>query len=256
MELALRHPLFADVQCGAVTPGAPTTSASPTGTDLAAFAERLGHSFADPSILAEALTHPSALEGRPGQDYDRLEFLGDRVLGLIIATELYRRFPQALAGELSRRFNALVRSETLAEIAGALELGSLLRLSPGERQAGGGTRRANLENACEALVAALYLDGGYEAARRFVLDRWAPYFERERAAEKDPKTALQEWAHVVGRGMPQYRIDGREGPDHLPLFRVAVEVAGLAPAVGEGRSKREAEQAAAGAMLAREAGTR
>lgn len=223
-------------------------------TDLDPLAERLGHRFADPDLLAEALTHPSALEGRPGRDYDRLEFLGDRVLGLVIATELNRRFPNAPAGELSTRFNALVRSETLAEVAGRLGLGDLLRLSKGERQAGGGARRANLENACEAVVAALYLDGGFAAAERFVLAEWQTLFERDRAAAKDAKTSLQEWAHVAGRGVPSYRIEGREGPDHQPLFRVAVELAGLAPAVGEGRSKREAEQAAASAMLAREAG--
>lgn len=220
--------------------------------DLDRFAERLGHRFADPDLLAEALTHPSALEGRSGRDYDRLEFLGDRVLGLVIATELHRRFPRAPAGELSTRFNALVRSETLAEIAGRLGLGDLLRLSKGERQGGGGARRANLENACEAVVAALYLDGGFAAAERFVLAEWQPYFERERAAAKDAKTSLQEWAHVAGYGVPSYRIEAREGPDHLPIFRVAVELSGLPPAVGEGRSKREAEQAAATAMLARE----
>lgn len=225
-------------------------------TDLESLAERLGHRFADPDLLAEALTHPSALDGRPGRDYDRLEFLGDRVLGLIIATELHRRFPTAPAGELSTRFNLLVRSETLAEIAGRLGLGELLRLSKGERQAGGNARRANLENACEAVVAALYLDGGYAAAQRFVLAEWQPYFERERAAAKDAKTTLQEWAHVAGRGVPRYRIESREGPDHQPLFRVAVELSGLAPAVGEGRSKREAEQAAAAVMLAREAGSK
>lgn len=223
-------------------------------TQLDSLAERLGHRFAEPDLLVEALTHPSALEGRPGRDYDRLEFLGDRVLGLVIATELLRRFPTAPAGELSTRFNALVRGETLAEVAGRLGLGELLRLSKGERQAGGGTRRANLENACEAVVAALYLDGGYAVAERLVLAEWQPYFERERAAAKDAKTSLQEWAHVAGRGVPRYRIEAREGPDHLPIFRVAVELAGLAPAVGEGRSKREAEQAAAAAMLSRETG--
>lgn len=223
-------------------------------TDLEPLAERLGHRFADPDLLAEALTHPSALEGRPGRDYDRLEFLGDRVLGLIIATELHRRFPKAPAGELSTRFNALVRSETLAEVAARIGLGEQLRLSKGERAAGGGARRANLENACEAVVAALYLDGGYAAAERFVLTQWQPYFERDRAAAKDAKTSLQEWAHVAGRGVPRYRIDSREGPDHEPLFRVAVELDGVPPAIGEGRSKREAEQAAAAAMLAREAG--
>ena len=244
--MAVRHPLRADVQYREVT----------DRTEFDRLAERLGHRFADPNLLAEALTHPSALEGRPGRDYDRLEFLGDRVLGLVIATELHRRFPGADAGELSTRFNALVRSETLAEIASRLELGRQLRFSKSEQQGGGGTRRTNLENACEAVVAALYLDGGLAAAQRFVLAEWQPYFDHDRAAAKDAKSALQAWAHVAGRGAPRYRIESREGPDHEPMFRVALELDGLEPTIGEGRSKREAEQAAATAMLAREAATR
>lgn len=220
---------------------------------------RLGHHFANPALLLEALTHPSALEGRPGRNYDRLEFLGDRVLGIVIADELHRRFPEATAGELSRRFSALVRGETLAAVARAIGIGPLLRFSTGERQAGGADRRANLENACEAIVAALYLDGGLDVARRFVLTQWEPFLALERAAAKDPKNALQEWAHVAGRGQPRYRVEARSGPDHNPRFVVAVEVDGLPAVTGEGPSKRAAEQAAAVALLAlhaaRETGT-
>jgi len=210
---------------------------------------RLGHDFADIGLLEEALTHPSALEGRPGRNYDRLEFLGDRVLGVVIADELHRRFPEAAAGELSRRFSALVRGETLAAVARELAIGPLLSFSVGERQAGGADRLANLENACEAIVAALYLDGGLEAARRFVLARWETFLALERAAAKDPKNALQEWAHVAGRGQPRYVVESRSGPDHNPHFRVAVAVDGLPPVIGEGTSKRAAEQAAAAALL-------
>ncbi len=217
---------------------------------------RLGHDFDDIGLLEEALTHPSALEGRPGRNYDRLEFLGDRVLGVVIADELHRRFPEAAAGELSRRFSALVRGETLAAVARELAIGPLLSFSVGERQAGGADRLANLENACEAIVAALYLDGGLEAARRFVLAKWEPFLALERAAAKDPKNALQEWAHVAGRGQPRYAVESRSGPDHNPHFRVAVEVDGLPPAIGDGTSKRAAEQAAAAALLALHANRR
>lgn len=222
-----------------------------SGRDLLRdLARRLGHDFADYGLLQEALTHPSALEGRPGRNYDRLEFLGDRVLGIIIAEELHRRFPEAAAGELSRRFSALVRGETLAAVARNIAIGPLLRFSVGERQAGGADRQANLENACEAIVAALYLDGGLEVARRFVLAQWDHFLALERAAAKDPKNALQEWAHVAGRGQPRYRVEGRSGPDHNPHFQVSVEVDGLPPVIGEGASKRAAEQAAAAALLA------
>lgn len=213
-------------------------------------AERLGHRFADPELLREALTHPS-IEGPPGRrrDYDRLEFVGDRVLGLVISEILYRRQPEADAGDLARGYNSMVRRESLAEVALALDLGDYLYLSRSERSGGGAAKPAILADACEAVIGALFLDGGFAVARDVVIRLWQPLLGRAAGAEKDAKTTLQEWAQSVGRGQPEYRLLQTEGPPHEPVFTVSVRLPGLAPASGRGRSKREAEQAAAGALL-------
>ena len=211
--------------------------------------EALGHRFRDPALIEQAVTHPSAASSaRPNNQ--RLEFLGDRVLGLVIAEALLGAYPEEEEGTLAPRLNALVRRETLAEVAGELDLGSYLRLGRSESISGGRRKKAILADAMEAVIAALYLDGGMEAARRLVLARWRRRIEAPDTAPTDAKTRLQEW--VQGRGMPppSYSITTREGPDHAPRFTVEAGIASGERATGEAASKKEAEQAAARALLA------
>ncbi len=215
-----------------------------------AFAERAGYRFSDPSLLLEALTH--AVEEKPGgfaRGYERLEFLGDRVLGLVIAEELYRRHPDSPEGALARQYNHLVRKETCADIARRLGLGKMMRTGETtlRRQAEGSVNV--LGDLCESVIAAIYLDGGLEAARKFIISFWEPLFARYRDAPRDPKSALQEWAAQRGYPPPSYREVSRSGPDHDPQFVMEAEIEGLGTARGEGGSKRKAEQAAAGALL-------
>ena len=212
--------------------------------------DRLGHRFADRSLLERALTHPSLAGQRHGiEDYERLEFLGDRVLGLTVAHGLYRRFPGAAAGGLAVRFNALVRRDTVAEVARELELGPHLRLAAGEAQAGGAANAAILADALEAVFAALYLDGGAAVAERTIAALWAARIERAEDEAKDAKTRLQERLQRGGGALPRYRVVAQAGPDHAPTFTVEVVAEGRPAARGEGRSRRHAEQAAAAAML-------
>lgn len=219
----------------------------------AALAERTGHVFADRDLLQRALTHPSA-RNEAGNDYERLEFLGDRVLGLVVADLLLRRHPNASEGELALRFNALVNADTLAEIADEIGLAEFVRTGA-EISAASAKRLKNLRaDIVEALIAAVYLDGGLEPARAFIDRYWDRRADATDPARRDPKTELQEWAHRADGVTPAYDIVGREGPDHAPLFRVRVSVGSRAPTEGEGRSRRAAEQAAAAAMLARETG--
>lgn len=222
------------------------------GKELAeAFEQRTGQSFRDISLLDRALTHASAREVA-GFDYQRLEFLGDRVLGIVIAEMLFKTFPEAPEGELSVRLNALVNAETLADIADEIDLADLIQAGS-ELRSVTGRKRINLRaDIMEALIAAIYLEGGLEAARKFIHRYWTPRSQAEGAARRDPKTELQEWAHQVAGAAPTYSMDAREGPDHDPLFTISVHVKGYAAAKGRGRSKREAEQAAATAMLLRE----
>lgn len=230
----------------------PAEAASGKTSDLDGLADRLGHRFAKPALLNEALTHPSAT-GRRGQalSYQRLEFLGDRVLGLIIAELLFREFPHEPEGDLARRLTALVREETLAQVAEGLDLGTYMLVA---KSVEGGDERQNpslLSDVCEAAIGALYLDGGLEVARAFIERHWRPLLAADLTPPQDAKTALQEWAQGRGLPLPRYREVGREGPDHEPRFTVAVSVAGHEAAEGEGRSKRVAEQAAAERLLAR-----
>ena len=211
----------------------------------------LDHSFSDPALLAEALTHPSIGSVASGivADFDRLEFLGDRVLGLVVAAELYERHPEAGSGELALRYNALVRREACARVASALGLGAYLRLAKGERATGGAAKPAILADACEAVIGALYVDGGLEVAARFVNLHWAPAREEQKELAKDPKTMLQEWAHRERKPPPQYTLSGTVGPAHAPAFRVLVALEGAGTAEGRGPTKRSAEQEAAAALL-------
>jgi len=213
-------------------------------------AEVLGYRFRETSHLAQALTHASATgQARKRGDYQRLEFLGDRVLGLIVADMLLEAFPKADEGELARRFNALVRRETCAEIARTLNLGAHVILGQSEISSGGRNKRAILADACESVIGAIYVDGGFEAARAFIERQWKSRMLAADRPHRDAKTALQEWAQ--GRGMPPpvYEIVERTGPDHAPRFKVRALISGLEPAFGEGYARRDAEQKAAAAYL-------
>lgn len=216
-------------------------------------ADVLGHRFEDPALLTEALTHSSLDGGRKkkkhGPDNDRLEFLGDRVLGIVVADHLLRTFHDADAGALARRYNSLVRRETLAKIARGFDLGAYIRMSRAEEESGGRNKSAILADTCEAVIAAIYLDGGLDAAAAFIHRHWDSLVGRDGQAGKDAKTALQEWAHARGHHPPRYEEVERSGPAHDPHFVVAASLDGFPPAQGEGSSKRRAQQAAAAALL-------
>ncbi len=218
------------------------------------FEDRIGYRFTDAAMLESALTHISALKGARNRagSYQRLEFLGDHVLGLVISDMLYRAFPKADEGELSRRLADLVRKETCAEIARMIDLGAAIRVGSSEANAGARSRPAILADVCEAVIGAVYLDGGYKAAEGLVERLWEVRLRATAQPLRDPKTVLQEWAQGRGLPTPVYREIARSGPDHNPEFRVAVQLPAFAPAEGVARSKRAAEQAAAAAMLARE----
>lgn len=218
-----------------------------------ALEQAIGHKFKDSDLLGRALTHISALAGAPRvASYQRLEFLGDHVLGMVISDMLFRAFPKADEGELSRRLADLVRRDACADVARAIELGAALRLGASEVGAGGRSRTAILADACEALVGAVYLDGGYPAAAAVIERLWGERMRTPARPLRDPKTMLQEWAQARGLPTPVYKEIKRTGPHHNPLFRIAAVLPGREPAEGEGRSKRVAEQAAAAAMLERE----
>lgn len=210
----------------------------------------LGYEFADPTLLARALTHASA---NSAASNERLEFLGDRVLGLVIAEWLHGEYPNETEGMLALKFNALARGEACAAAADAAGLSEYVVLASSEAASGGRRKSAILAGVCEAVIAAIYLDGGLAAARAFIERSWAGYISSLTTDMRDAKTALQEWAQsrAGGRGTPVYRMVRREGPDHAPHFWVEVSVNGEVPEMGEGGSKREAEQAAAAALLAR-----
>lgn len=209
--------------------------------------ERLGYEFRHPGLLDRALTHSSSA-GPASADNERLEFLGDRVLALLVTEALIERFPKASEGDLAPRLNALVRKETCARVARQAGLDRQVRLSRSEEETGGRSKTNILADVCEAVIGALYLDGGLDAARRFVALYWTPLYPEVAATPRDAKTALQEWAQGRGLGMPTYELVARSGPDHAPSFRIAASVPG-SRAEGGGPSKRAAEQAAARALL-------
>lgn len=217
----------------------------------ATFERQIGYQFVNKDLLAEALTHASQGRRLPSGMFcnERLEFLGDRVLGLIIAEELATRFAQESVGDFAARFARLVDQTTLGEIAQQIGLQKVLRYAEEKREIATARLQGPLADACEALIAAIYLDGGLEAARSFVLRQWQPLLASEDPPQRDPKSVLQEWAQGRGLPRPMYREMSRTGPAHLPVFSVEVVLEGFAPTSAEGPSKRHAEQAAAARML-------
>ena len=224
------------------------TSFTPARLDQ--ISQTLGYRFGNEALLTEALTHGSTQKHKG--DYQRLEFLGDRVLGLIIAEHLYRSHPQDAVGLLTHVLSSLVRSEACAEAGDTIGLSDLVIIGAGERAKGMNQNRGLLGDAMEALVAAIYLDGGLEQARAFVLRCWDAQLTAPRVAVKDPKTFLQEWALARALPIPTYRVVSRDGPEHDPVFVVAVELKDRAAALGSAKSKRAAEMEAAEQFLKRE----
>jgi len=213
-----------------------------------AFAAILGHTFSRADLLEMALTHPSAVQ--PGEpSYERLEFLGDRVFGLVVADMLMTRFPDESEGDLARRHAVLVSRDSLAVVARMLDLGRFIRMSPGESGAGTADSATVLADSLEAVFGALYRDGGLNAAAPVIQRLWAPLVEAAPEPPREAKTALQEWAQARGLPLPAYRTVREEGPPHKPVFTVEVTVGGEPSAVGTGGSKRIAEQEAARALL-------
>lgn len=216
---------------------------------------RLGHRFSNKALLEEAVTHISAgvlnADASRGLSYQRLEFLGDRVLGLIVSTMLFEAFPLAPEGELSKRLADLVRKETCAAVARDWHLGDHLRLGEGERRSGAKKRDAILGDACEGVIGAVYRDAGFEAAETLIRANWTARMHAPRVVPKDAKTQLQEIVQAEGLPVPVYKDIGRSGPDHAPEFEVAVTVPGYPDISGRGTSKRLAERAAAEAWLQR-----
>ena len=216
--------------------------------DLKEFSRRLGHEFSEPELLVRAVTHASiSSETRP--DNQRLEFLGDRVLGLVMAEALLSADETASEGQLAPRFNALVRKETCADVARQIDLGSVLKLGRSEMMSGGRRKEALLGDAMEAVIAAIYLDAGFNAARETVLRLWGARIESVETDARDPKTSLQEWAQARGQTPPIYRELERRGPDHAPVFTVEVQLQTGERAQAKATSKRAAEQMAARTLL-------
>jgi ribonuclease-3 len=215
---------------------------------------RLGYRFADPELLDRALTHSSAVSPgkRIANSYQRLEFLGDRVLGLVVADLLYRRLPKANEGELSRALNALVRKETCAAIARQLELGTELNLGDSEARTGGAEKEAILGDVTEALIGAIYCDGGLGRAYELIEGFFGEQLGVANSDRADAKTTLQEWAQGRGLEPPNYVETERTGPDHSPEFTIAVKIAGFEPLAATGPSKKLAEHKAAERFLVRE----
>jgi ribonuclease-3 len=212
---------------------------------LAPLEDILGYRFQNPALLREALTHPSALKNRKERGYERLEFLGDRVLGLVVADMLLTDFPSESEGKIAKRHAALVRKEALAGVAEKISLAGYVQAATHETRLGT-TLQAD---ACEALIGALYLDGGLETAARFVTRHWQPLLRASHTPPQDAKSALQEWAQGQGYERPRYRLVDASGPDHHLLFTVEVIVHGLEPVRAQANSKKQAEQQGAAAAL-------
>lgn len=216
---------------------------------LAALEDRIDYAFKDRALLREAVTHGSAFEGaKKRRDYDRLEFLGDRVLGLIVAERLLVEYKHEEEGELAPRLNALVNKHACAQAARAAGLGEAIVLSASEEASGGRNKDAILGDVCESVIAALYLDGGFDAAKAFVARFWGDAFDDVKTAPRDAKTAVQEWAAARKKGL-SYVVVEQSGPEHAPHFVIDIAVDGFPHERGEGSSKREAQRQAAAAFL-------
>lgn len=215
---------------------------------------RLGYRFADPELLHRALTHSSAVppSRRVEHSYQRLEFLGDRVLGLVVADMLFRKFPRANEGELSRSLNALVRKETCAAIARELDLGTEMNLGEAEARTGGAEKEAILGDVTEAVIGAIYVDGGLGKAFEAIERLFGDYVGVAGSERADAKTTLQEWAQGRGLEPPHYDQVARKGPDHAPEFTIAVRLDGFDAVEASGPSKKLAEHKAAEKFLIRE----
>jgi len=219
-------------------------------TIAVALEEKLSHRFKDRYLLACALTHPSAVKGNIRSN-QRLEFLGDRVLGLAVADMLYTQYSRESEGALARRFSALVRREALERIARQLNIGEYLILGKGEDESGGRENSANLADACEAVIGALFVDGGYKVAADFVREYWSAPMAEDKNPPRDSKTTLQEWAQENYGVLPSYHLTGQQGPAHAPQFEIEARVGDMPGAVASGGSKQAAEQAAAKQLLQR-----
>ena len=247
--MARRDPLGPDLQVDRLDTAVrrPITSPEP-------LLKAIGHEFADPGVLDEALTHRSAVDRRRKARFahgnERLEFLGDRVLALVVAEMLHEHFPADSEGELAKRHAALVKASVLTDVAREIGLGAHVRLADNERASGGAAKPTILADACEAVLGAIYRDGGLQAAAGFVRRHWRARLEAAIKPPADAKTQLQEWAQGRGLPLPDYKEIGREGPAHAPKFAVEVSVKDRPGARGIGRTKREAERDAATKLLA------
>lgn len=217
--------------------------------DLKALEARLGHTFSRPDLLVRAVTH-SSMSSPTRQDNQRLEFLGDRVLGLVMSEALLEHDKSAAEGTLAPRFNALVRKEACADVAREIDLGEALKLGRSEMMSGGRRKEALLGDAMEAILAAVYRDAGFDVAKALILRLWGNRVTTVDADARDPKTSLQEWAQARKLQPPRYELVKRSGPDHAPVFTIAAKLENGASAEATDNSKRKAEQAAASALLA------
>ena len=216
--------------------------------DLRAFEDRIGHRFNQPDLLVRALTHGS-ISSATRPDNQRLEFLGDRVLGLVMATALLEHDKQASEGQLAPRFNALVRKEACADVARQVDLGAVLKLGRSEMMSGGRRKQALLGDAMEAVIAAVYKDAGFETAFSMILRLWGDRVHKVEEDARDAKTALQEWAQARKLAPPKYVEVARDGPDHAPHFTISAQLSDGRSAKAAAGSKRQAEQAAAQSLL-------
>ena len=216
------------------------------GDAIAALESLLEHQFSDQDLLSMALTHASSASG---VTYERLEFLGDRVLGLAVAQILYEKFPDEAEGDLARRLAALVQGRTLAQVAQEIDLGAHIQLSESERNAGGAENEHILADVLEAVLGALYLDADFAVCQDVIARLWGDRFYKMDEPPMHPKTWVQEWAQGRGLSLPSYEIIGQTGPDHAPVFEVRLTVDGFEPASAEGRSRQEAEKRAARAFM-------
>ncbi len=213
---------------------------------IEALEEKIGHLFGDKDLLRTALTHSSTGHKT---NYERLEFLGDRVLGLVVAQLLYEKFPEENEGDLAKRLSSLVQGSMLAEMAAKIDLGGYIHFSDAERSAGGSENDNILADVFESLIGALYLEGGLEPPEKLIRALWADVLDTMKTPPQHPKTALQEWAQGEALPLPVYEIVGQSGPDHAPVFDIKLEVKGFDPIVAQGRTRQEAEKEVAHAFL-------